>query len=731
MPKFLIRATALLAGGLLLLLALLGLVTWRGTLAVAESRASVDHTHRVIESIHELRAIALDAESSQRGYIITGQSEYLRSYEATRRQIAAAFADLSRLTARNVLQQARIERLGAMLQGRLAQLARGVDLRTSGDLEAARREISGGTGRQFMQEVHGLIDAMSAEEERLLAERIAAADRARHLVNAATAVGTGFALALFALGGFLLAAANARRQRAEAAVVSTAAELRTVFESLSQGIAVFDAEHRLVRWNRCFFDLVALSPGSLEAGTAYAAIAALEPGFLEAEEDIAAGEIAHEPIVCERTRADGRVFELRRTGTPHGGFVLTASDITERVTATRAQLLSQKLQVVGQLTGGVVHDFNNHLTAILGDLDAAHAGTTDPEIAARIAAAARAAERSAVLTRRLLAFGRRQPLETRPVDLGAVVAEMADLLRRTLGERIVLRTVEDSGLWTATADRAQLENAVLNLALNARDAMPDGGTITIEVANGMRGEDVAAADPEPRPDAYVMLAVSDTGTGMPPEVKARCFEPFFTTKAAGRGTGLGLSSVQAFMRQSNGRVAIDSEPERGTTVRLYLPRAAHPDVEASGGATAVHGSGTVLVVEDHPDVRRAAVSMLHDLGYDTLEAHDAEEGRRVFRNAARVDLLLVDVVMPGRLRGVDLAEWVQTASPATKVLFMSGYGGSAIAQLEDGVQFLRKPFRHEELARKIALAMAGRSGGVSPEPGGVVIDLSTRTSPRQ
>ena len=288
--------------------------------------------------------------------------------------------------------------------------------------------------------------------------------------------------------------------------------------------------------------------------------------------------------------------------------------------------------------------------------------------------------------------------------------ELVPLLRRTLGEHIEIRYVETAGLWPALADAAQLESAVLNLALNARDAMPGGGRLTIELANKVLDEDYARAHAEVVAGDYAMLAVSDTGHGMTPDVVARVFEPFFTTKPDGSGTGLGLAMVFGFVKQSGGHVKIYSEPGEGTTVRLYLPRpvggAMPAPVAARAPVELPRGSATVLVVEDDAAVREIACAILGDLGYRVLEAADGEEALRVFgANAAAVDLLLTDVVLPGRLRGREVAERVAAVRPEVRVLFMSGYTENSIVhhgRLDDGVQLIGKPFKREQLARKVA-----------------------------
>ncbi len=372
---------------------------------------------------------------------------------------------------------------------------------------------------------------------------------------------------------------------------------------------------------------------------------------------------------------------------------------------------AQKMQAIGQLTGGIAHDFNNLLQVILGNLEFVRAKLDgDAKLQTRIERAAWAAQRGATLTGQLLAFARKQPLAPAAIDLAATMPDLVPLLRRTLGEHIEVRYVESAGLWPAMADPAQLESAVLNLALNARDAMPGGGRLTIELGNKVLDREYARHHAEVVPGDYAMVAVSDTGHGMTPEVAARVFEPFFTTKPDGKGTGLGLAMVFGFVKQSGGHVKIYSEPGHGTTVKIYLPRAIG-QLAAVGGRTAApvelpRGSATILVVEDEAAVREIACAILADLGYRVLDAADGEEALRVFgANAAAVDLLLTDVVLPGKVRGRELSERVQAVRPEVRVLFMSGYTENSIVhhgRLDDGVHLIGKPFKREQLALKVA-----------------------------
>lgn len=407
------------------------------------------------------------------------------------------------------------------------------------------------------------------------------------------------------------------------------------------------------------------------------------------------------------------------------GFAKITRDISERkaaereLEATQAALFqAQKMEALGQLTGGVAHDFNNLLTVILGGLDTiARSGPKDAARVERSLEMARhAAERAASLTSRLLAFSRRQPLQPTPLDLNVLVGDMTELLHRTLGEQIELEGVLSRRLWLADVDRNQLESAILNLAVNARDAMPAGGKLTIETANVQLDEAYAQANREVTPGQYVLVSVSDTGTGMTPDVLAKVFEPFFTTKEVGRGTGLGLSMVYGFVKQSGGHVAIYSEPGHGTSLKIYLPRyhgaaGQEPEARAPTQAGARDGE-VVLLLEDNPDVRAYGVMILAELGYQVLEAESCEMARAILASAERVDLLFTDVILPDG-SGRDIARAAQELRPDLPVLFTTGYSRDAImhhGRLEPGVQLLPKPYTFGLLAEMVRSVLddAGR-----------------------
>ena len=429
-----------------------------------------------------------------------------------------------------------------------------------------------------------------------------------------------------------------------------------------------------------------------------------------------------------RVRKDGSQFwasvvinRLRDRAGNLIGFAKITRDITERREAQlalqRAQeqlAQAQKMEGIGQLTGGVAHDFNNLLTIIVGNLESAQRNLRTPSadlerLSRCVDNAMRGAERAASLTHRLLAFSRRQPLEPKPVDLNRLVAGMSDLMRRSLGEQVAIETVLSGGLWRVNADPNQLEVSVLNLAVNARDAMPSGGKLTIETANVRLEESHAAAQAELPPGEYVVISITDTGSGMSHDVLAHAFEPFYTTKDIGHGTGLGLSQVYGFVKQSGGNVKIYSELGHGTTVKIYLPRldSDEPTVaspESEGRVPRSSAGQTILVVEDENDVRAYTSSILSELGYRVLEAPTAAIALRTLQNHGEITLLFTDVGLPGGMNGRQLADAARHLRPDLKILFTTGYARDAIVhdgRLDPGVVLIPKPFTYAAVASKL------------------------------
>jgi nitrogen-specific signal transduction histidine kinase/CheY-like chemotaxis protein len=387
-------------------------------------------------------------------------------------------------------------------------------------------------------------------------------------------------------------------------------------------------------------------------------------------------------------------------------------DLTEKRAAEAQFRQVQKMDSIGQLTGGVAHDFNNVLTVITGTIGILADAVADrPDLAAITRLIDDAAERGAQLTKHLLAFARKQPLQPREVDVNALALEAAKLLHPTLGEQITITPQLTEDAWPALVDPNQLTTAILNLALNARDAMPEGGTLVLETRNVFLDDGYASMNADVTPGNYVMIAISDTGTGIPADLIERVFDPFFTTKEVGKGTGLGLSMVFGFVKQSGGHIKIYSEVGHGTSVKIYLPRSTGPgqSAEETTMPTKVEGGDeTVLIVEDDALVRKYVITQITSLGYATLEAPNAAEALKIIENGATIDLLFTDIIMPGSMNGRQLADEALRRRPALKVLFTSGYTENAImhhGRLDAGVLLLAKPYRKSELARMLRTAL--------------------------
>lgn len=397
--------------------------------------------------------------------------------------------------------------------------------------------------------------------------------------------------------------------------------------------------------------------------------------------------------------------------------------IQERKKLENQLLQAQKMEAVGQLTGGVAHDFNNLLQVIGGNLQLLEQQLIGDDRKHRhVANALAGVQRGAKLAAQLLAFGRQQPLDPKPTNIGRLVREMDDMFRRTLGEAIEIETVIQGGLWNCLVDRSQIENVLLNLAINARDAMDGAGKLTIEAGNASLDDAYAAEHLEVTPGQYVMLAVTDTGSGIPADIIEKVFDPFFTTKEPGKGTGLGLSMVFGFVKQSGGHVKLYSEQGEGTTVRLYLPRTRQAEeIIQIDPKNVPHAQGgeTILVVEDDESVRATSVELLTALGYSVLEAPNADSALAIINSGAKIDLMFTDVVMPGNLRSPELARLATQRLPGLKVLFTSGYTQNAIVhsgRLDDGVELIAKPFSRERLAQKIRAVLMSEEPAAASEP---------------
>ena len=509
-------------------------------------------------------------------------------------------------------------------------------------------------------------------------------------------------------------------KQAEAALLRSEEQYRELFESANDAIYTTDLRGSFTSFNKMAEQLSGysreeamqmnmdhlLAPEFVERGRQeiQRILEGGSPGIIEIEILAKDGHRvaleANDRILLQ----DGKVI----------GIQGIARDISERKKLEAQLRQAQKMEAIGRLAGGVAHDFNNLLGVILGygELLLEHSDSASPQ-RQQIEEIKKAAERGASLTRQLLAFSRKQVLEARVLDINAVVDESEKLVRHLIGENIELTAILKSRLGRVKADLGQIEQVIMNLVINAKDAMPQGGKLTIETADVELDEGYARAHAEVRPGSYVMLAVSDTGAGMEREIQTHIFEPFFTTKAPGAGTGLGLSTVYGIVRQSNGHISVYSEPGKGTTFKIYLPRVEQPleALESPMAARSLDGSETILLVEDEPSLRELGREFLEQNGYLVLEAKNPAEAIQVAeQHIGTIHLLLTDVVMPG-MNGRQLAEHLSASRPYMKVIYMSGYTDDAIVNLgvlENGINFLGKPFAREALLRKVRDVLEGK-----------------------
>jgi PAS domain S-box-containing protein len=505
-------------------------------------------------------------------------------------------------------------------------------------------------------------------------------------------------------------------KRTKEALSQQIEERNRIFETSQDLILVTDPQGNFVQVSPSSLGILGYQP---EEMIGRSAVEFIHPGDLDSTREemrSARHGLQTRNFESRYVHKDGRAVTLTWMGTwsePVRRHFFVGRDLTEKQAAEAQFRQAQKMEAVGQLTGGVAHDFNNILTVITGTIEILAEGVADrPQLAAIAKLIDEAAERGADLTRHLLAFARKQPLQPREVDVNALIVEAAKLLRPTLGEHIEIDSLLAGDAWPALVDPNQLTTAVLNLALNARDAMPNGGKLALETDNAYLDEGYAAMHSEVTPGNYVMIAVSDTGSGISAKDLERVFDPFFTTKEIGKGTGLGLSMVYGFVKQSDGHIKIYSEEGHGTTVKVYLPRASGTDHALPESPTTLRiegGHEVILVVEDDELVRKYVVAQVQSLGYTTLAARNANEALAFVETDTAFDLLFTDVIMPGGINGRQLAEEIRKRRPGLKVLFTSGYTENAIihhGRLDSGVLLLAKPYRKSDLAGMIRKALA-------------------------
>lgn len=717
------RLVLLAAVPLFLVLALVAYLTIQFALNERAAQGLVRHAYQVMETARQLQNNLQIAESSQRGYLIDRDPLYYQAYLAAAAQVPGDLRAFRDITRDNPSQQRRAARLQELITDRLDLLASNITLAFSPHPDRGAVFAGLERGRVDMDAIRRQLGAALREEIDLLAQH----DRQRRdteNLEIAFAIGAGvLSLGIMLMAAALLVRNNVSLTAAEQARANEAAIVQATLETVREGIAYFTAAGRLCAFNARFFSLLDLPADLSRLQTPLSAFRKIETSRS------VTGHIFEPPTPVEKGSDttsilwNERELDIYKAPVSTGGFIIGVADQTDRRRAENMARQAQKMEAIGHLTGGVAHDFNNLLQIINANLDLASAAPTmqaDPRLAARLQNAIDAVTRGSRLTGQLLAFARRQALEPRSIDLGRVIRDMSDMLRRTLGEKIQVETVIAGGLWNTLADPNQVENTVLNLAINGRDAMPDGGKLTLEVANAFLDDAYAAAYSDVVPGQYVMLAVTDTGTGMAPEVLARVFEPFFTTKPEGQGTGLGLAQTYGFVKQTGGHIKIYTEPGHGTTIKLYLPRTRREaDAPVMGaGAPAEGGSEHILVVEDDEGVRTAVVDMLAAMGYRVSYATNAEKALDLLKEEAP-DLIFTDVVMPGTLSTRDFTRRASAMHPGVRILYTSGYTQNAIVhngKLDDDALLLSKPYRKDELARKLRSVFAGTARGAISAP---------------
>jgi PAS domain S-box-containing protein len=738
---------AILGAGLAVLLLIGAISVFFDVKSKADARW-VNHTLGVLKELSDARLLVRRAESAARGFALTDDQYFAIEYREAVDQIDPAFSELIEITKDNPTQGPLLTTTEQIVARQLAVTGDLVRLRETGAAAGLAVLTAKAEGREAMDSITENFDRLAAEEQRLLAIRSAQSQQTGRLLVAADLSGGALILLLAAilirqsrlssrkLEGSLrykevenqaLEIAVAERTRhlvaAQEELRHSTSVLKGTFISIAEAILVVDADGTILLANlaaeRLFGYRLGMTMDQLQAqNVSYQAdgstilathdtptARAMRGEQFDQEEVVIRQPDRRDPIhIVVSSRS------LHDTAGEFTGAALVCHDVTRVREAERKLHQSQKLDAIGKLTGGVAHDFNNMLTVIAGTTETLVTELGDrADLQAVAAMIHQAADRCTELIKHLLAFARKQPLQPRNVDINETIRDMGKLLRPTLGEQIEIESILENRISTVCIDPSQLANALLNLAINARDAMPNGGKLILETANVVLDEAYALINPDVRPGAYAMIAVSDTGTGMSPEVRDKVFEPFFTTKETGRGTGLGLSMVYGFVKQSGGHIKVYSEQGHGTTIRLYLPIAiGRVDVAVARVEPAQGAGETILVVEDDELVRGFVIAQLHSLGYRTLAAADSRAALAYLERGQPFEVLFTDIVMPGGMTGRELADEVTRRRPGTKVLYTSGYTENAIVhhgRLDPGVMLLSKPYLKSELSSMVRRAI--------------------------
>lgn len=713
---------------------------------------TVSQTLAMLRKFADVQLLLRRSESAARGFALSRDDYYVHEFHQASEGVPAVFDDLIAEFADRPEQKPVLEETKALAIKRIALSAELIRLQAAGDTAAAAAQMAKAEGRMTMEKIGIDLEMIIAEVRTRLAARYAASRTTRGFL---LAIGlAGVVLILVLATGLIrtsrrssrelqdsLNATQAANETLEAAVAErtehlvtaheelrhSTAVLQNTFNSVAEAVIVLNAGGDIILANEAAGKVLRYQPGMNVRELRRLSVAYRADGVtrLTSHEMPSAQVLRGEPFDEQELvirPADGRApLDLVVSGRPLrdasgaiSGAALVYHDITQWRETERKLQQSQKLDAIGKLTGGVAHDFNNMLTVITGTTETLVAGLQHlPTLQKTAAMIDQAAERCSELIQHLLAFARRQPLQPRNIDVNGTVLDIAKLLRPTLGEQIEIDSILEQEVATSHIDASQLANSLLNMAINARDAMPNGGKLLLETRNVVLDEAYAQANPDARPGAYVMLAVSDTGTGMSREVQDKVFEPFFTTKDVGKGTGLGLSMVYGFVKQSGGHIKIYSELGHGTTIKLYLPPArGRTEAPPAVAAPPLHGNETIFVVEDDTLVRNFVAAQLKALGYQTVTAADGPVALAIVDSGQSFDLLFTDVILPGGMTGRQLADEVTLRRPGMKVLYTSGYTDNAIVhqgRLDPGVLLLSKPYRKSQLAGMIRRALEGEA----------------------
>ncbi|MGF6432930.1 CHASE3 domain-containing protein [Bradyrhizobium sp. Pha-3] len=709
---------------------------------------SADRTLGILKRISDTRPLPRGVESAARAFALTGDASFADEFREQSAALTAAFDSLM-AAVKTAPEEAQL------LAGAKTQVDRGIALgaelirlRSAGDTAGAAALMSAGESRALMDKVGAALERLVTEERRVLGLRTGQSKTYGRLLLAIDLAGVAMIL-LLAIA-LTLAARRASRELQGALSATKATNLslegkvaertkdlgaaleelrrstsvmETTFRTMAEAVLVIDGAGTVLLSNPAAEKMLRYKPGmtvrqlrAMSNVFQSDGVTPMQADDMPSAKALRGEEFDGLEFVAKPVRGAPEIHlvvsgrPLRDGDDAITGAALIYHDITASRETEHKLQQAQKLDAIGKLTGGVAHDFNNMLTVITGTTETlVDSLRAQPQLAKTAELIDRAAERCRELIQHLLAFARRQPLEPRTVDINGTVVDIAKLLRPTLGEQIEINSVLAPDVASVHIDPSQLANSLLNMAINARDAMPNGGKLLFETSNIVLDDAYAAVNPDITPGRYVLLAVSDTGTGMSHAVQDKVFEPFFTTKEVGKGSGLGMSMVYGFVKQSGGHIKIYSEEGHGTTIKLYLPPArGQVEVEAPPPEPVRRGSEIILVVEDDQLVRNYVVTQLTNLGYKTIAVPDARAALALVDKGEKFDLLFTDVIMPGGMNGRQLADEVQKRRPGIKVLYTSGYTENAIVhhgRLDEGVLLLAKPYRKAQLASMLQQAL--------------------------